>query len=109
MSWHECIDCGKKFWRKDDEDWKVRCFRCWKASKGNSSPNEFEFLKQENDRLRDRIEELQRMEADLKNLFKHINFLIFACHPDRCPGREKTAHEVMVWLNLKREEINKGK
>ena len=28
-----CRDCGKTFLREIDEDWKIRCVRCFKKSK----------------------------------------------------------------------------
>jgi hypothetical protein len=111
-----CIDCNTSFWREDAENWKTRCFKCWK--KESKSPNnklrpqnnkEVEKLQKDVRMLLDErlalIDENAVLQEDLANIFQYISFLIFACHPDRVPGREGVAHEVMVWLNAKREQI----
>jgi hypothetical protein len=108
MPYAECNQCGDDFWREDDEWWKKLCFDCWKESKSTDDPkpnSEISRLRKENDDLRDENYQLRQYKEDFAKLFKYIGFLIFACHPDRVPGREQIAHEVMVWLNAKREQF----
>jgi hypothetical protein len=105
----DCVDCGDEFWREDDEWWKKRCYNCWLESKGEisrrPSKNELTDLRADNLDLRKQLECLRQIKDDLANLFQYSGFLIFACHPDRVPGKEKVAHEVLVWLNAKREQF----
>lgn len=113
MPYDDCIDCGEEFWREDDEDWKVRCYQCWREHKGISSrpsskpfpQNEVYELRAQVRRLEAEKSELQHVESDMAHLFKYIGFLIFACHPDRVPGKEVMAHEVLIWLNDKRKQF----
>lgn len=115
MPYAECIDCGEEFWREDEESWKRRCYDCWWKSRNRPRPrsraggfgvsqgdinglNE----KRELERLRREVEEFR---SDWGKLFEHLSFLTKACHPDRNPTNQAQAHEVMVWLNRKREHF----
>lgn len=99
MPWAECVDCGEEFWREDNEPWKRRCIDCWRETKAITD-SETTILQAENQRLR---QKLNSLEDDLAGIFEHMAFLIFACHPDRNPGKAQVAHKVMVWLNNKRD------
>lgn len=111
MPWTSCRDCGEPFYREDEETWKTRCFPCWKHKKIGTSIHEdrIEKLEQENKFLKNHIIHLENenseYQEDLAKIFKYIGFMIFACHPDRVPGREQVAHEVMIWLNAKRNQF----
>lgn len=79
-----CCDCGNNFARDDDEQWKVRCLRCWIARKGTNAS-----------RYADPI---------VAELRLHMRGLLSLSHPDRHNG-SKLATSTTQWLLDLRERI----
>jgi len=76
-----CRDCKSYFRRADDEDWKLRCYACWKRSKASAAPPPASPIVP--------TEMLRR--------------LIQLCHPDK-HGNSETATIVTRWLLSLRPE-----
>ena len=97
MPYARCISCGVHFPRDDDEHWKVRCLRCFIASKkGSAGPrSSAPPPPPARDPIRDEI-------AD------HMRALLMLCHPDR-HANSPTSTKVTQWLLNVRERISTTK
>jgi hypothetical protein len=108
-----CDACGEYFYRAPNEHWKKFCLECWKERKNSG-------YQQENERLEERIEELEaenwrlRSQMPTVNMFdelrhkpladfvlSNLKFLIFACHPDRNGGSKEAGEVTRFLLDLK--------
>lgn len=87
----KCQDCGKRFAREKSETWKTFCYACWKARQDRQTRQDSP-----------QVKELQALNSYLQKrlseLREHINFLVFACHPDRNPGHQDQATRATAWL-----------
>lgn len=83
-----CQNCGKRFTREKGESWKTLCYPCWKARQTRQDSPQVQELQALDSFLQKRLSELR----------EHINFLIFASHPDRNPSHQEAATKATVWL-----------
>lgn len=127
-----CSDCGKGFFREEDETWKTLCLPCFKRSK-NSERQELEqansrALAAENAAANLRGQ-LQQAHAEIQHffematerqaevnalrerasiadgLYEHLPRLRQLCHPDRHNG-SLAANNASQWLNAIRERLH---
>ena len=88
-----CVDCGRRFWRDPDEDWKVRCFECWLAMKARTGGD------------------AHRASSDnastVAELAENLPALIVLCHPDKHAGSAASTR-VTQWLLTLRQRITRA-
>ena len=82
-----CHDCGERFQRDADEDWKRLCLRCWIATQPPRRPRSAPKA----DPIRDELHE-------------HLRPLLMLCHPDKHAG-SAIATNITQWLLSVRERI----
>lgn len=80
----KCTDCGKRFQRARDEQWKVRCFSCWLRRKEMTT-----------------APEQTGAQAEFP---EHLRELMQLCHPDK-HGGSPLANDVTAWLLRVRREL----
>lgn len=79
-----CRDCGTNFARDDDEQWKVRCLRCWIARKGTNAS--------------------QYADPIVDELREQIRPLLSLAHPDKHNG-SSLATTTTQWLLSVRDRL----
>ncbi len=117
LEWADCEECGEEFSRDDSEWWKRLCYPCWKEKKRREESavsavdHRAEMLSRTVAALSQRVglleDELDAKKETIDALKYHLNFLIFAAHPDR-NNMDPRANEVTRWL-LELREFFKGR
>lgn len=108
-----CTQCGNRFVRRADQDWKVLCLSCWKARAASGQKSKSPLLATvvaENERLR---KQLACMRAELAGALATrvpskatipgamLKRLTHLCHPDRHCG-SVAATKATQWLLAQR-------
>ena len=111
-----CRDCGAIFLRDIDEDWKIRCVRCFKKSKRAESEAADRYwpdraaaaeslaaaLQNEMEQQRRTIQALMQQQRPVdsfgKELAEHWRALVQLVHPDKHNG-SPGALRITQWLN----------
>ncbi len=120
MKQAHCCECGKRFLREADEEWRVRCIPCYKKFKRSESisvPADSYWsdravaaeslaatLKRQLEQQQQTIRKLVALQTARpassldRELSEHWRALIQCCHPDKHNG-SRGATRLTQWLN----------